>query len=72
VASGIARYLNADVTLAPVIIAALAMFTFWRCPLHRRLDPDPADREGPADRCCLDRWPPVPLPLTPDPKTSLT
>jgi hypothetical protein len=46
VASGIAHCLNADVTLARVSTAALALFTAARVgPLHRRLGPDPADGE---------------------------
>jgi phage shock protein PspC (stress-responsive transcriptional regulator) len=46
VASGIAHYLNAAVTLARVSIAALALFTAAGVgPLHRRLGPDPADGE---------------------------
>src|ERR1017187_8169576 len=62
VAGGIARYLNADVTLVRVIIAALALFT------GAGLAADPRGRRRPAGRRGVGRRLPGPRPLNPDRK----
>ena len=59
VAGGLARYLNADVTLVRVIIAALALFTGAAVALYiSRLAADPRGRQRPAGRRGVDGLPP--------------
>ena len=70
VARGIARYLDADVMLVRVIIAALALFTGVGVALYSRLAADPRGRQRPAGRRGVDGRPPGPLPLNPDQPTA--
>jgi phage shock protein PspC (stress-responsive transcriptional regulator) len=71
VADGIARYLNADVTLVRVIIAALALFTGADVALYiAAWLLIPGGRRRPAGRRSVGRRPPGPLPLDPDPQTA--
>ncbi len=71
VAGGLARYLNADVTLVRVIIAALALFTGADVALYiAAWLLIPGGRRRPAGRRSVGRRPPGPLPLDPDPQTA--
>ena len=59
VAGGIARYLNADVTLVRVIIAALVLFTGAGAPLYIAawlLIPEDGDDQSVAAAWLAARW----------------